>query len=684
MVFHYYLEILMLRKFRKVTKTPVALGTTVALGLGGLMLAGGLAIPGHAANTCKGEGVSGGVSWDIKEIKENEEDKVGICTLTLAAQSGRVGTLGEGQPWEQYRKSVEKIVVDEETSRIEANSNSKGLFSHMTRLEDGKFENAEKIDTSEVTSMESIFEGTDKLKSLPSGVETWVTTKVTDMSKAFKDTNFTSIDVSNWKVRTVTDMTSMFEGTQNVTDIGTGWTNFKSLKTTKNMFKGSSLNNFSFNTDIFPELTTTEGMFEDAGDLSSVSVDNWSAPKLANTSKMFKSASGDIPGIDLSGWQIETVTDMSSMFEGAAGLTTIDVTGWNVSSVTNMKNMFASTTNLTGIKGIENWDVSSVKNMEGMFRNVSKLVKLPLDNWVPAEDVNITNVFSGMRNLITLDLSNWNTTEAQRSGMLNGTTALEIIDLGTFTNIEGSGLPAIVKSKDYDGLWKQTLPVGSKWTGDSDALMTRSTQGVEGTYRWAGKGSEKPVGPSTPSEASQEIEITPSAPKAGDLVLVKGIGWIPKEDVNVFVYQVQTDERTRSFNEPIAEATTVVDKEGKFSTTIRMPKKAKEGEYQIVVRQGELEESKDFVIEPGEETGDETSGSTDTEKGKDTTAGKDTTGTDAKGSRDATTAAKTAGSKVTPTGTEGGNLPLVAGGILTALGIAAISTIAIRKRKENA
>lgn len=149
---------------------------------------------------------------------------------------------------------------------------------------------AKMLDTSQVTSMTSVFEGCTSLTSIP----TLNTSQVTNMKNMFYGctslTTIPTLDTSKG-----TDMSSMFHDCEGLTTI-------PALDTSKVIYLGS--------------------MFRGCTSLTS------------------------IPALDTS-----QVTDMRYMFSDCTGLTTIPTL--DTSQVTNMSSMFSKCTNLTSIESID-------------------------------------------------------------------------------------------------------------------------------------------------------------------------------------------------------------------------------------------------------------------------------------------------------------------------------------------
>jgi surface protein len=235
------------------------------------------------------EGVFGTVPWEWD-----------ANTQTLTFKSGKFPSTTH---LNNLRKSIEnsiiigkkgiKHIVFEES--IIADSTSPYLFSDLVYLETIK--GIEKLDVSNVTNMNGMFNGASTLASLD--LSTWDTNQVTNMSYMFnRASSLNSLDISTWDTSQVTNMYAMFLGAE-------------SLK---------SLNLNSWNTS---NVKTMNHMFSRARNLTS---------------------------IENSKWDVSNVTDMNGMFNEASYLKELDISSWDMRNVADNNDMFFWAWNLKKIK----------------------------------------------------------------------------------------------------------------------------------------------------------------------------------------------------------------------------------------------------------------------------------------------------------------------------------------------
>ena len=143
------------------------------------------------------------------------------------------------------------------------------------------------LDTSNITSMKSVFNGCANLQGL---------------------------DLSNFNTSNVTDMSYMF-------------------------YKCSSLTNLELSNFDTSNVTIMMNMFANCGKLSSINLQNLDTSKVTNMNSMF-SACLKLNKLDLSNCNTSTVTNMTYMFYNCKALTELDIRLFSFSNVKNYSDMF--------------------------------------------------------------------------------------------------------------------------------------------------------------------------------------------------------------------------------------------------------------------------------------------------------------------------------------------------------
>ena len=227
------------------------------------------------------------------------------------------------------------------------------FFFNMTKI---KAIDLSSFDSTQVTTMRSLFDGCTSLESITFGAN-FNTKKVTIMNSLFYDCSaLTSIDLSQFNTESVTDMDLMFFNCNILTEI-----NLTNFKTTK--------------------LVTAIGIFESCSSLVS---------------------------IDLSSFNTEKMVYMSFMFSECSELTSINFgSNFNTKNVRYMDNMFMECEKLT-ILDLSHFRTPSLISMVEMFEECSSLVGLDISNFdlkqKNGRKVDISDMFSGVTNLKYLNL----------------------------------------------------------------------------------------------------------------------------------------------------------------------------------------------------------------------------------------------------------------------------------------
>ncbi len=177
----------------------------------------------------------------------------------------------------------------------------------------------EYLNTSEVTSMYSMFYGCSGLTSLD--VSHFDTRNVTDMRWMFAGCrSIETLDVSHFETAMVTDMAFMFQGC------------WKLLWLDVDGFDTGNVCDMSY-------------MFSDCNNLRLLDVSNFKTANVTDMSNMF-SFCYSLADLDVSEFRTGMVEDMSWMFACCSGLSVLNVKKFDTHNVTDMNNMFADCTNL--------------------------------------------------------------------------------------------------------------------------------------------------------------------------------------------------------------------------------------------------------------------------------------------------------------------------------------------------
>lgn len=240
------------------------------------------------------------------------------------------------------------------------------------------------FNTSAVTSMEFLFSGCSKLKTITFGTN-FKTDNVTSMMSMFqKCSSLTSLDLSQFNTANVTTMATMFDRCSNLVSIKFG-TNFttEAVTSMSRMFntcqKLKNLDLSKFNTD---KVTTMESMFAKCTSLEYLDLSSFNTDKVTNMSAMFSMTTaepGKLQVLDLRNFTTTSVTDIRTMFYECRNLTTIICNNtWTVNTTdyykTNVFNFSAQfTSNKPQIIGNEGTVYYYLQNSANDYAQVDKI-----------------------------------------------------------------------------------------------------------------------------------------------------------------------------------------------------------------------------------------------------------------------------------------------------------------------
>ena len=283
-----------------------------------------------------------------------------------------------------YNAADQSVYYYAPVSTTYLNPNSKGMFQWFTKMETIDLAG---FDTSEVTSMNTMFYTMNSLKSID--VSGFNTSNVTDMYAMFDQTGvIEQLNVSNFDTSKVTNMGYMFFSLPRVRELDL--TNFDTRNVT-NMY----------------------GMFDDMTDVT----------KIKFSDK----------------FDTSNVTNMGRMFSRMKSIQQLDLSHFNTGNVTAMNDMFSLMTSLTQINFGANFDTSNVTDMTGMFYQSTSLVNLDLSHFNTKKVKSMISMFSQMSGLTILDISNFETPSLENAG------SMFAIDPGFSDNLE-----KIYVNQDFD------------------------------------------------------------------------------------------------------------------------------------------------------------------------------------------------------------------------------------------
>ena len=346
----------------------------------------------------------------------------------------------------------------------------------------------EYLNTQNVTSMRSMFDGCSGLTSLD--VSNFNTQNVTDMHAMFQYcSGLLSLDLSHFNTQNVTDMSGMFRGCRVLTTIhcNKSWDSRRSEK----MFDGcvqlkGAVAYDANKTDVRmanPETgyftrgveayvaqsadKTTLTFYYDAlrgsrtgktWDIGGANMEEggtyptWGrtggGAHRTTTRVVFDASFREFRPTTTARWftycevltQIEglaylntsEVTNMREMFSSCRALSSLDVSHFNTQKVTDMREMFSGCRALSSLD-VSHFNTQKVTDMREMFSGCSGLPSLDVSHFNTQNVTDMLLMFYGCSGLTSLDLSNFNTQNVTNMGyMFSGCSGLPSLDVSHF------------------------------------------------------------------------------------------------------------------------------------------------------------------------------------------------------------------------------------------------------------
>lgn len=239
-----------------------------------------------------------------------------------------------------------KVTAEFDTSSLPKVKLSKLQVTNDCINEDGIWEGATLLDTTEMKNNDYVFSGCTKLKYID--VSNWRWGEGTRISNFFSNCSaLQNIDVSNWNIENVIALRFVFNSC-------------KSLKSL-DVSKWDTRNVSDFYAFVY-----------DCGSLEYLDVSNWDVSKSTIMTNMFSNCTS-LQSLDVSKWDVSNVTDFSNIFSNCALFTMLDLTQWDVCNATRLLNMFSYCRKLSSIVGgisideIINKSISALKNAKVSF-----------------------------------------------------------------------------------------------------------------------------------------------------------------------------------------------------------------------------------------------------------------------------------------------------------------------------
>lgn len=257
-----------------------------------------------------------------------------------AAQDGSV---------KAYINGTKLIIAGNGYGKVLANADSTSAFNAFTNVT--SFTGLNKLDTSNVTNMQTMFNNLDNIQTLD--LSSFNTSKVTNFYSIFGGNDkLTTLNLTGWDTSAAKDMGQMFYVCNALTTIN-----------------GLS----SFNT---ANVTDMSGMFHGCKAMTSLDLSNFNTAKVKTLSMMFYQCS-NLETVKLTSFDTSNVTSLYAMFQYCYKLKTADLSSFNTAKVTNMRSMFGSCKAIEGLD-LSSFDTSAVTNMSAAFDGCQTLQTVTL------------------------------------------------------------------------------------------------------------------------------------------------------------------------------------------------------------------------------------------------------------------------------------------------------------------
>ncbi len=302
--------------------------------------------------------------------KKESTDATGKYSIPASTQNTPMWS----NPYSGVGDSVKTVVFD----RSFADARPTCCYAWFVNMENlTTIDGIENLNTSQVKSMDEMFEGCSSLTSID--LSHFDTGNVESMYRMFCEcTALTSLKLSSFKTDSVTNMAYMFADCSKLTSI--------TLPTFANT-----------------KLTSTACMFWGCSSLQTIDLSKFKTPSLKEMYGMFTNCSS-LTSIDLSSFDTSHCTSMPYLFAGCIKLIEANLTSFNTSAVTNTTCMFLNCSSLESIYVNSNFELQKTCNGDNMFAGCKKLPGYDANN----TDISKANYYSkGYLTMIESNAEAW-------------------------------------------------------------------------------------------------------------------------------------------------------------------------------------------------------------------------------------------------------------------------------------
>ena len=418
----------------------------------------------------------------------------------------------------------------------------------------GEIKGCEKLNTSKVERMYSMFEGAT---SANPDVSKWDTSNVTDIGDMFEGATSANPDVSKWNTSKVERMWRTFEKATSANPDVSKWDTSK-VESMWAMFEGATSANPNVSKWDTSSVKDMSGMFKGATS-ANPDVSKWDTSKVEDMMSMFEGATAANP--DVSKWDVSNVSGrpgvspdpeeppgagnqgMESMFEGATSANP-DVSKWNVSRVISMRNMFKGATSAN--PDVSKWNTWNVTSMESMFKGATS-ANPDVSNW-SVSDVREAHWMFENSGIVKADLSKWSLKD-YCVDMFKDCPRLEYLKtpVGLRTNISGADndfkivrleyeKPVTVEAESQN--LKEEFKVG--YYEEAISHVYRKDKYVGVTFDKNGGDSEAWVNHEIVDKGKSIKDCNGKMPSSPGYAMHEFLGWSKNKDDNTSMFDENT------------------------------------------------------------------------------------------------------------------------------------------------
>ena len=174
-------------------------------------------------------------------------------------------------------------------------------------------------------------------------------------------------------------------------------------------YKNSRLDSLEEILGMCKNVTTTESMFQECTQLTTLDLSNFDNSKNTNMLNMFQACS-KLNTLNLSNFDTSRVTTFRGLFSGCSEMTNYDLSSFDTSNVESLQTMFHLNQSLKNID-LSNFDTSKVTTFYQMFYGNNEITSINVSSFDTSKATNLSYMFYNCSILEKLDISNFVTSD---------------------------------------------------------------------------------------------------------------------------------------------------------------------------------------------------------------------------------------------------------------------------------